>query len=232
MSRKASTPRIPWRALVADQDPDDWLEATRSALLFRSHSAMHQALAGATGLGYHTVHKCMSGRRRPRRIPAAMADCLKGWLKCLEEGTALEIPDKFRAVPAEDMLRLLPALLKRFDTKSALYEAVGERTGVLPTTVRRYFYDCDRLRSAPLAVYRAARELASTPQEGASDRSYLADERTRRAAHELSRRCRRVLRRREEDDDPFLEVRYRQLRRALITTIKEGREAVPEGAIA
>ncbi len=218
--------------MVGDQKPDEWLEATRAALLFRSHSAMHQAIAGATGLGYHTVHKCMSGSRKPRRIPAAIAECLKGWLNCVEKGNTPEIPDEFRAVPAEDMLGLLPALLERFDTKSALYEAVSERTGVQPTTVRRYFYACDRLHHAPLAVYRVAKNLAGAPHAGAANSSYLADKRTRRAAHELSLKCRRVLMRRREVDDPVLEVRYRQLRRALITTIKEGREAVPEGVIA
>ncbi len=232
MSRKPNTARIPWRALVGDQDPDEWLEATRAALLFRSHCAMHQAIAGATDLGYHTVHKCMSGSRRPRRIPAAIADCLKGWLNCLEEGTPLEVPDEFRAVPAEDMLGLLPALLEKFGSKSAIYEAVGERTGVQPTTVRRYFYDSDRLRAAPLAVYRVAKELADTPQGRTSENSYLTDDRTRQVAHELSERCRTMLMLWKEEDDPFLELEYRQLRRALITTIKEGSEAVPEGALA
>ncbi len=231
MSRKASRARVPWRVLVGDQDPGDWLEATRTALLFRSHSAMHQAIAGATGLGYHTVHKCMCGSRRPCHIPAAIADCLRGWLDCLERGASPKIPDEFRAVPAEDMLSLLPALQEQFDTKSALYEMVGERTGVLPTTVRRYFDDSSRLRAAPLAVYRVAKKLADTPRGRASEKSYLADEHTRQVARELSDRCRTMLKLWKEDGDPFLEMEYRQLRRALITAIKEGREAVPEAAL-
>ncbi len=231
MGQKASIPRIPWRVLVGDQDPGDWLEATRSALLFRSHSAMHRAIAGATGLGYHTVHKCLCGGRRPCRIPAAAADCLRGWLNCLEEGTSPGIPDEFLAVPTEQMVGLLPALLERFGLKSAVYEAVAERTGVLPTTVRRYFNDHNPLRAAPLAVYRAAKKLADAPQERGPEQSYLADERTRQVAQELSGRCRAMLMLWKEDDDPFLEMEYRQLRRALITAIKEGREAVPEAAL-
>ncbi len=96
------------------------------------------------------------------------------------------------------MLGLLPALLEKFGSKSAIYEAVESAPAFSRPRVRRYFFDSDRLRAAPLAVYRAAKDLADTPQERASERSYLADERTRQvaprstSAASCQRSCRRT----------------------------------------
>ncbi len=230
MSEQVSEARIPWRALVGDQEPDSWLENARRTLLFHSHCSMHQAIAGATGLSYHSVHKCLSGSRKPRRIPDAIRECLNGWLNCAADGGAPDIPDEFRAVPAERMMDMLPALLRRYDTKSALYQAIAERTGVQPTTVRRYFYESGRVCYAPLSVYRVAQDLVGEPEGEPLADSYLSDDRTRHLAHCLARECRDVLVRwRSNGHDPELEVRYRNLRRALITTIKEQRAAPLEG---
>jgi hypothetical protein len=231
MSQQASLSRIPWNVLVGDQEPDAWLEMARRALLFHSHSAMHQAIAQASGLSYHTVHKCLSGSRKPRRIPRAISTCLTGWLDCLAAGGAPDIPDEFRAVPADRMQGLLPALLARCSTKSAIYEALAQRTGVQPTTMRRYFCDNGQACYAPLPVYRAAQELAAPACPPARDSSYLADEQTRRLAYRLADRLRAVLSRWKcNGPDPDLELEYRRLRRTLISTIKEQRVAAQEGA--
>ena len=232
MSRKARNPLIPWRAMVGDQDPTLWLETARSTLLFHSHSAMHQAISEATGVSYHSVHKCLSGSRRPHRIPAAIRTCLDRWLSCVEAGCAPGIPDEYRAVPTERMCRLLPALMESYGTKSAVYEAVAARTGVQPATVRRYFYHNGQVSYAPLAVYREAQSMAHGPDGAASGPSYLADEQTRDLAHRLALKCQRVLVRwKSNGHDPELEMQYRCLRRALITTIKEQRAALPEGVL-
>jgi hypothetical protein len=232
MSEQLREPRVPWHVMVGDQAPDAWLEMARATLLFHSHSAMHQAVARATGLSYHSVHKCLSGSRKPSRIPAAIGTCLNCWLDCVAAGRIPEIPDEFRAVPSERMLRLLPALLERYGTKSAVYQAVGERTGVQPATVRRYFCENGEACQAPLGVYRQARDLACGLSPSGPVNSYLADEQTRNLAHQLARMCRSVLADWKSNcDDPGLEVRYRSLRRALITTIKEQRDAVPEGCL-
>ncbi len=109
---------------------------------------------------------------------------------------------------------------------------MADRTGVQPTTVRRYFCDSARVCYAPLSVYRATRELASDASRNATADSYLSDERTRSLAHRLARKCRNVLVRwRSNGHDPELEMEYRRLRRVLITTIKEQRSAVPEGCL-
>jgi len=232
MSQQVTDARIPWHLLVGDQEPDSWLEMVRTSLLFHSHCAMHQAIAAATGLSYHSVHKCLSGSRKPRRIPDAIRTCLTGWMDCVADGRTVDIPDEFRAVPTDRMLRLLPALLSRCGTKSAIYQAISERTGVQPTTVRRYFYESGRVCYAPLAVYRVAKELAAEPRPPSSADSYLADEQTRHLAQRLARKCRHVLVRwKSNGHDPELEVEYRRLRRALITTIKEQRADPPEGCL-
>lgn len=59
-------------------------------------------------------------------------------------------------------------------------------------------------------------------------RSYLADNRVRRVAAELAEQANAAfLRWVATDDNAELEVAYKELRRTLIITIKEGREPVP-----
>lgn len=232
MARRGGKRLIGWRELVGSEDPDEWLERTRRRLLFHSHTSMHKALAEATGLTYHAIHKTLSGSRRPDRLPAVLKETLDRWLQATDEAREREIADEHRSVPVERMCRLLPALLKAYDTKAALCRALSERTGVRPDTIRRYFRESSPVSSAPLAVYRAARELTPGSSDGGSERdSYLARPETCRVARRLSGRCKRVLRRLRDGGDPRLRERYRRLRRSLIVAIKEQRKAVPDSVV-
>lgn len=219
--------------LVGDRAPDDWLEQARIELKFRSHSAMHKAIADATSLKYDCVHKALSGRKKAKRIQAEIKHCLDGWLAAVREGRDLDISDHYRAVPVAETCALLPELERWFRTKEDIYRTIAEKTGTKSGSVRRYFQDCGQLKYAPLTVYHCAKDLASgklaaaPPVRRAERRahtSYLADGGTRMAALRLAARTREALERwRSSGDDTDLEVAFRELRLALIITMKEQR---------
>jgi hypothetical protein len=81
-----------------------------------------------------------------------------------------------------------------------------------------------------LSVYRCAHALADgkVAHAAPSRDSYLADRRTRRVAAELAQKARQTLQRwRAEGEDPELEIAFKEIRRALIVTIKENRHSEP-----
>ncbi len=220
---------IPLEELVGDNDPDQWLEQARRKLLFRSHSAMHKAIAEATSLKYDCVHKALSGREKAKRIQAEIKYALDLWLKAAEEGHDIDVNDDYRGIPVEKTCGLLAALEERFDTKEALYRQISQQTGIKAGSVRRYFQRNGQLKYAPLCVYRYAKKLAAGGNGKVQQKqSYLAEDRTRRVAARLSRRARRLLRRwREEDEDPELELEFRETRHELIAAIKERWRTMP-----
>ena len=216
-------------ALVGDQDPDEWLEAARVKLLFRSHSAMHKAIAEATSLRYDCVHKALSGRKKAKRIQAEIEYCLEEWLKDLDAGLEPEIPDECRGVPVEKMRELMARLEGKYRTKEQIYRLISERTGIKTGSVRRYFQSNGQLKCAPLVVCRCAEQLATEERPAAPrPRSYLGDTRVSRIAQELAYKANKSLARwRKAGDNPELELAYRELRRALIVTMKERRSRMP-----
>ena len=221
-----STGLIALREMVGDRDPDEWLEAVRRKLLFRSHSAMHKAIAEATVLKYDCVHKALSGRRKAKRIQAEIKHCLETWQQDVDQGRDPAISEEHRGVSVERMCGLLPALEKKFGTKERTYRRICARTGIKTGSVRRYFQSNGQLKYAPLNVYRCAQQLALEAGVQEARRSYLADSRARRIASELAREAGEALRRwRDGGDNPELEIAYKELRRALIVSIKEGRDA-------
>jgi len=231
-----STGLIPLEDMVGDQDPKEWLERVRRKLLFRSHSAMHKAIAEATSLKYDCVHKALSGSKKAKRIQAEIKYCLDRWLKDVQEGRDPQVSDEHRGVPVEWTCALLPQLEERFKSKEEIYRVISEQTGIKAGSVRRYFQSNGQLKCAPLSVYRLAKSMAAGDNDSAAvsrraaRSSYLADQQTRRTAWRLAARVNAALRRwRADAADHALELEYRQLRRMLIMAIKEQRSAVPAG---
>ncbi len=219
---------VPLEELVGDGDPDEWLEETRKKLLFRSHSAMHKAIAEVSSLKYDCVHKALSGRSKAKRIQVEIKYCLEKWLKQSERDEEPEIDDEYRGVPVGWTCELLPALERRFETKEALYRRISEKTGIKAGSVRRYFQSNGQLKYAPLSVYRYARNLADGVPTESRRESYLADSRTSRVASRLAAKANAALRRwRASSDAPELELEFRQARHELIAAIKEGWHTVP-----
>lgn len=238
---------IPLEDMVGDRDPDVWLEEARQRLLFRSHSAMHKAVAEATSLKYDCVHKALSGKKKAKRIQAEIKYCLVRWLTACEEGREPDINPDYRGVPIDETCKLMEDLEKRFPTKEQIYRTISEHTGIKSGSVRRYFQDCGQLKYAPLTVYQCAKGMlsgavavsaqrtrsaskssrgrrSSKRRERATRRSYLADSRTRKVAFNLSDRLSVTLEQlRNGEDDPELEVEFMETRRRLIATMKEQR---------
>jgi len=222
---------IPLEELVGEEDADEWLERVRCRLQFRSHSAMHKALAEATSLKYDCVHKALSGKQKAKRVQAEIKNCLARWLRDVDEGREPDIADEHRGVPVEETQALMPALEKRFATKEEIYRILSRKTGVKTGSVRRYFQNNGQLKYAPLVVWRWAEKLTQSDAPVQVVASYLDDAKTRAAAFELARRAREMLVRwRKSGDDPDLEMAYRELRRALIVVIKERRHRAPATA--
>jgi hypothetical protein len=217
------------RDMVGDEDPDLWLERVREKLQFRSHSAMHKAVADATSLKYDCVHKALSGRKKAKRIQAEIKYCLDKWLQEVEAGREPGISQDHRGVSVDQMHCLLATLERRFATKEKIYRLISAKTGIKTGSVRRYFQSKGQLKYAPLAVYRCAIGLANGEAcELPRRESYLTDNRIRHVARELARQVNEALDRWHcSADTPELEIAYRELRRALIVTMKDGREAVP-----
>jgi len=218
---------MPIESLTGEEQPDLWLERTRRKLLFRSHSAMHKAIAEATGLKYDCVHKALGSKRKARRIQADIKRCLDGWLETAEKGGELDIDDSYRGVPLEDVQALLPALLRKFQTKEHLCSFMSRETGLRIGSVRRYFQTGGQLRYAPVTIYKWARRLAEDGAPLKRGNSYLADQRTRQVASEIARRANEALTRWQSEQDEEYEIEYRYLRRALIAIIKEQRVSAP-----
>ena len=219
---------ISFEELTGDRDPDEWLEEARQKLLFRSHSAMHKAIAQATSLKYDCIHKALSGKKKARRIQAEIKYCLNRWLRAIREDREPDIPDEHRGVPVEWTCTLMPELEEQFDTKEEIYRRISDETGVKKGSVRRYFQQNGQLKYAPLSVYRCARQMTD---EQATPRSYLLDRQTCRVAWQLARKAKEARRRwRMGGDEPELELEFRETRRMLIAAMKEGWQEVPSTA--
>jgi hypothetical protein len=240
---------IPIQDMVGDADPDEWLEGVRAALRFRSHSAMHKALAAATGLKYDCVHKALSGKKKAKRVRSELKHCLDIWIGSVKATGDAAIPDEYRGVPVQDMEALLPELRQRFATKEQMYAAIAGHTGMRSGSVRRYFQDSGQLKCAPLNVYRCAQGMAegtipvpepkvvrrasrrrATQCRPEHPRSYLADGRTRRLAKRLCERlqnCQGGAADTEQDIERY--AAFMELRRSLIMTMKQGLHVVQQG---
>jgi hypothetical protein len=214
---------VPIEEMVGDRDVQEWLDETRDTLRFRSDSAMHKALAEATGLKYDAVHKALSGKKKARRIQLSISETLHGWLSETEAGRDIDVAPEHRAAPAEALRRVLPDLLKRFRSKEAVYRQLSRSVGIKPGSVRRYFQSLGTVKSVPLPLYQAARRLAAGGPSR-EPRSYLENPRTRRVAFNLAEKAGTVLREWQKDhDNGDLEAEFKDLRRALIRILKEQR---------
>jgi hypothetical protein len=214
--------------MVGDADPDQWLETARVKLQFRSHSSMHKAIAEATSLKYDCVHKALSGRKKAKRIQAEIKYCLERWLRERDAGQDSYIPEDYRGVPVQRMHGLMARLESMYQTKEDIYRLISERTGIKTGSVRRYFQSNGQLKYAPLPVFRCAESLACETRAVKQTRSYLADARTRQVARDLARKANDALLRWQGNGETVEnELAFKELRRALIVTLKEGRCRAP-----
>jgi hypothetical protein len=219
---------VPLEHLVGHEDADEWLKRAQRQLKFRSQSAMHRAIAEQTGLSYDSIHKALSGKRKAQRIQAQIKECLHDWLRRAEQGEDLGAADGHRGVPVEKMCALLPDLQAIFRTKENIYRAISERTGIRTASIRRYFQNDGKLKSAPLSVYRTAQALREEkpaipePPRKAARRNPPR----RKPTHEelIAEQARRAFVRWQQDKaNPELERKFKHARRTLIAYLRERR---------
>ncbi len=230
-----STGLIPLEDMVGEEEPGEWLERVREKLLFRSHSAMHKAIAEATSLKYDCVHKALSGNKKAKRIqaeikllPGALAGGRGGGPRPADGRRA---PRRARGVD----VRLLSQLEQSFESKEEIYRVISERdrdqggvgAPLLPEQRPAQVRAADRLPAGQDADGPPRHRFPG--EAPAPARSYLADQATRQAASTLatgsmtpSAAGRSTGRTRD------LETEFRQLRLLLIVAIKEQQVAVPE----
>mgnify|MGYP000008086720 CR=1 FL=1 len=216
---------IPLSDLTGETDPDEWLEWARKKLKFRSHCAMHRALAEATGLKYSTIHKALSGRDKANRIRSPIKKYMDRWLEKVEEGKDINVDDEHRAVPVERLQKLLPRLNRKFRTKEEMYRCIAKHTSAGLASVRRYFLANGDLKHAPLSVFRFARKLARQLPEADAPDSYLSDERIRQTAGRIAEEANEALRYWRSAHDSEARSEYKDLRYDLIATLKKQQEA-------
>jgi len=71
---------IPIEKLVGNEEPDVWLERARKRLRFRSQSAMHKAIAAATGIRYDSVQsRTLTSATRGCRWRRSASFCRPCW---------------------------------------------------------------------------------------------------------------------------------------------------------
>jgi len=227
LSDEFRTGLVPIQQLVGDQKPDDWLEGARRRLGFRSHSAMHKAIAQATGISYDGIHKALSGKKKAQRVQVQIKECLDRWLAQAEHGETVDAPDEHRGVPVEKMSALLPVLEERFRTKEDIYRAISDRTGVRTASIRRYFQDDGQLKFAPPAVFRVAEQLSrEVPELAAAPVAAPKHCRRRRPAstEDVAEKAKSAFKRWQHDRENLeLERDFKDMRRALIAQLQERR---------
>ena len=141
---------IPLSDLTGHTNPDEWLEWARRKLRFRSPRAMHRALADATGLDYGSLHEALNEPSRGTCIRPAVKHRLERWLEKVTWGDDIDVDDRYRAVPVEQLKRLLPRLNGKFRAGQELYRCTAEDMA----PVRRYFRVNGELTYAPLSLDR------------------------------------------------------------------------------
>lgn len=215
---------IPIEEMTGERDPQEWLDEVRAKLHMRS-SAMHKAIAEATGLKYDAVHKALSGKKKAQRIQGGIKECLDRWLAAVEKGEPIDVNPEYRGCAVEDLRRLLPALAGRFRSKEAVYRQLSRMVAIKPGSIRRYFQGSGKILCVPLNLFECAQSLASG-QPSIRRRSYLDNQHIRMRAYALADRANRILRAwHENDENDELEMEFRNLRLSIIVTMKEQRAA-------
>ena len=217
---------VPIDDLCGDEDPKAWLEHRRPRYCFKSASAMHQAIADATGQRYDSVHKALGSKTPARRIQKDIVDCFNNWEERYQRNEDLGIAEEHRGVSVETVQAMLHRLRARYGTNGVLKKVIASELDVNPSWVQRYLAAKPRVKYMPMRYYAQIAKLADGPLK-TSGESYLKDEQTRELASVICQRANKALAKAQEsrrDPDQALD-HYKKLRRRLIEVLKQRRTA-------
>ncbi|HOX36709.1 MAG TPA: hypothetical protein PL033_01865 [Candidatus Brocadiia bacterium] len=217
---------VPIESLTGSVQPGEWLERKRAALMFRSDSAMHKALAEASGLNYDSVHKALSGPRKAQRIQVKICECFDKWQKQRAEGQPLSVDPKYRGVPVEEFRQILERLRTKFQSDEIMYKELGARLGVNPQQAKRFHEGKVSTKHLPIEYYGRVMALMQDRPDEQRSPSYLKDMRVRDLAGQLAQEANRSLEAaqlKQNGARAAMVGQYRNLRLRLITVLKEQR---------
>lgn len=224
---------IPIEEMVGETPPEEWLEACRRKLQFRSHNAMHKALAEVTGLKYEAVHKSLTRPRAGQRIQAKIREMLAQWMETIGQGggppeQALRSPARSRpsrhpqGASATQVRKALMQLLSTYPNRTALCREAATALGVSPNEVKRLLTHPEDRRSFSLAGLAVLRRMHKERVKRALRISYLAASGTRKLADRLTERAQALLEALEiEPENETLRETLHSTRLQLIMAMKQ-----------
>ncbi|HRU04986.1 MAG TPA: hypothetical protein P5137_04325 [Candidatus Brocadiia bacterium] len=215
----------PIEKMTGDADPQEWLEARRRQLGFRSHNAMHKAVAQASGLNYEAVHKALTRPRNGQRIQDRIREVFEKWTAEAGAGRLPSPPaasSRVVAAPAAEVRQTLEDLARFFDTRAALCLAAAAALGAPSSVVQQFLASPDSPASFTAAGLRSLKALLRQKRKAPLRISYLASEATRRLAQDLTAQVgavRAALK--NTPDSPSLRRAFKSLRLQLIMAMKQ-----------
>ncbi len=217
---------VPIEHICGDTDPREWLEERRQRYFFKSASAMHQAIAAATGLRYDSVHKALGSRKPAKRIQRDVVECFNTWEKRFQGGEDLEIPEEYQGVPIARVRIMIARLRERYGSTKKVKALLASELGVSASWVQRYMAASPRVKHIPMEYYGRIVKLAEGPLKHTGE-SYLKDDQTRELAQTICERANKALAKAQKSgsaEDKALD-HYKKLRLRLIEVLKQRRTA-------
>ena len=215
---------IPIEEMVGDAAPEEWLEACRQKLGFRSHNGMHKALAEATTLNYESIHKALTRPRPGQRIQKQVRDVLSEWQALVDKDEPLPVDTRYLGVPAEKVRTMASRMARACANRNQVYREAASLLGVKSAVVRRTHTHADDSRTYAADGVRNLTRFLEGHRDQVPRVSYLARPGTRKLATHLSYRANEALTQWHEDRENFALRRvYRALRLQLIMALKQHR---------
>jgi hypothetical protein len=225
LDRRFLTGLVQIEDMVGKTPPEEWLENCRRRLGFRSHNALHKALAEATSLNYEAIHKALTKPRPGQRIQGRIQEVLAQWAQSLDKGETPAVDARYLGAPAQVVRDLVTQLSRVIPKGNRLYREAARALGVKSAAVRLTHNDPADQRTYPMEGVRRLQELVKTGRPPASPPvSYLAKAGTRVLASRLICCANEALRRWREDRENYaLKRAYLGLRLQLIVAMKQRR---------
>ena len=218
---------IPIEQLTGDTPPTEWLRHKREQFGFRSDSAMHKAIAEATGLKYDSIHKALSGPRKARKIQSRIKDCLDQWEERQKKNEPLGVCKDYLGAPIEEVRKLMDRLVPLYPTKQQMYLAVAETLQINSSSAKRYHSNHIKIRHVAMEKYERLMRLVEEREAlGPVERGRTYRPKTRSDSIErLSRRAERALQNwRADQENVQLKLAFKAIRLQLIMRVKERHE--------
>ena len=209
--------------MTEDQDAVEWLEGCRQQLAFRSHNAMHKAVAQETELNYEAVHKALTRPKAGQRIQLRISEVLHDWLAKAANGERpAPVAATISAAPTGEVRKTLDQICATYPNRKLFYHEVAPALGVSASALKDFCCHAGEKRSFTRQGLRSLKALLKKRKKRSMRISYLAGSGTRKLANRLTESTNAVLKAIEHDpDNVSLKQAYRSKRLQLIMAVKQ-----------